>query len=137
MSAALTEALVLVASALAVAMLVGIAALLGFRVRGRFVDEAAARAAFAAYDARIEMSEIVVQGGWAIARLTDGRWALARAMGDGAAVRILSRDAPRPALRAAKDGVVVRIPDLDVGFPGGVLRLPQAPAWLDALARGD
>lgn len=126
----MNDAVVLAASAVVVAVMALIARAMGFRVKGRFADAEAVRAAIRRVEAQAVVEDVAIDGAWAIARLGDGRLALARALGDGATARILAAGAPRPRVKAAKTGVRVIVPGLDVGFPGGVLRLAAAPDWL-------
>lgn len=128
----MNDAVVLAASAVVVAVMALIARAMGFRVKGRFANAEAVGVAVRRVDAQAEIGDVVVDGPWAIARLRDGRIALARALGDGMTARILAPTAPRPRVKPAKTGVRVIVPGLDVGFPGGVLRLPVAPDWLAA-----
>lgn len=126
----MTDALVLAASAVVVALLALIAQALGFRVKGRFADAAAVGAAITRVEPRAVVRDVVIDGVWAIALLEDGRLAVARAVGDSATARILGASAPRPRVKPVKTGVRIIVPGLDVGFPGGALRLQTAPAWL-------
>lgn len=126
----MNDGVVLAASAVVVAVMALIARAMGFRVKGRFADAAAVEAAVRRVDAQAAISDLLIDGAWAIARLKDGRIALARALGDGVTARILAPSAPRPRVKPAKTGVRVIVPSLDVGFPGGVLKAPAAPDWL-------
>lgn len=130
MNAAMNDWVVLAGSAVVVAVMAIVARAMGFRVKGRFVDAAAVRDAVRRVDPRAEVQDVAIDGAWAIARLGDGRLALARAMGDGATARVLAPTAPRPRVKPGKKGVRVIVRGLDVGFPGGVLRLSSAPEWL-------
>jgi len=131
----MNDAIVLLASAGAVAAMTGVAAALGFRVTGRFADADAVRAAVRAVDPDAVVTDVAVDRGIAAARLADGRWAVARALGDSATARIVSPAAARPRIRSVKGGVLVLTPGLDLGFPAGALRLSQTPDWLATLAR--
>ncbi len=123
----MTQLIVLGASAAAVALLVLFAALMGFRGRARVADDAAlaAEIARAEPDARITASLIDARGRAGVARLGDGRFAIARALGDKIAVRVY----PRLAARAGKGRVTLRFDD--AGFPDLHLRHEgAAPDWL-------
>jgi hypothetical protein len=125
----MNDLVVLGASAAVVAILVGIAVAAGFRVRGR-LDEAAVRAAVARIDPRLRAVDILIDDALAIARLADGRFAIVRAMGDGASARLVAKDQARFRVRRTKNGLAVRTPGIDPGFPGGTVRAPEAPNWL-------
>lgn len=125
----MNDAVVLGASAVTVAILFGIAVVAGFRVRGR-LDEAAVRAAVARLDPRARATDMAIGDGLAIARLADGRFAIVRAMGDGASARLLVKDRARFRVRRTKTGVALVAPGIDPGFPGGAVRVPETPDWL-------
>ncbi len=98
----MSDALVLAGSALVVAVLVAIAALLGFRERARLMSRADVAAALAATDRAASIVDAAFdrEGRAAIATLADGRLALAKAMGDHIAVRIVAPNALRVRIRA-------------------------------------
>lgn len=106
------EAIIALASAAAVAFMVFVAWLLGFRTELK-LDEAQFRALLAESEPGAEIAELAIdaKGRNGIARLADGRWAAAVAMGDRFALRIAANmrlTLGRGALKARLD---------DPGFP--------------------
>jgi len=130
------DLVVIAASAVTVAILSGIAAALGFRVRGRFADEAAVRAAILHLDPQAKVADLAIDGGWALARLSDGGLVVARALGHGATARRLPAVPQVLRVKPDRRGVRILVAGLDFGFPGGALRLPECPPWLDAHVEG-
>ncbi|MES1202273.1 MAG: hypothetical protein ABUS57_12585 [Pseudomonadota bacterium] len=117
-----------------IALMVGMAALLGFRKTTRIADQEALQrlAADAEPDARIAASVIAANGKSALARLADGRVLLARSMGEDVTLRFLKASALR--LRLKGDRLTARFGD--IGFPALNMRLKDAPpAWLQELAK--
>ena len=124
------ELALLTGSALAVAGLVALAWLLGFRTRARIAD-AAGLAELLARDepaARIVAAGLDARGAAAVAWLADGRVFVAKCMGSRIATR--SFRAADVHVRARRDGVALEF--ADPGFPAVVLN--DAPAWLRARA---
>jgi|CXWL01.1.fsa_nt_gi hypothetical protein len=125
-----TEPGVLAASALLVAFMVLVAALLGFRQTER-LDEAAMRALAAAEGLSAEAVLVSARGEAGVVRLPQGKVLVARVMADGVSARVA--DAAR--VRVGKGRVSVAF--ADIGYPPLSFRLKQdAPAWLSDLARG-
>jgi hypothetical protein len=127
------DLVVLGASALVVALIVGLAALLGFR-KGVLLDSAeAVRARVLEFEPDAIVRDAVIDSGAkaAAALLADGRIALVRAVADGVGVRI----APAAALSAVLAGGVLRVRIGDLGFPDVCLRLAAPPDWLARLVR--
>lgn len=123
------ELLTMLGSAAAVAALVVIAWLLGFRVRARLASEEDARAAIEAYEPGAVVAGVVLdtKGLAALARLSDGRLALARSMGDRIAVRTAPSRNVR--VRMMKAGLIATLPD--IGYPPLRVRIDDAPPdWL-------
>lgn len=116
-----TDLLVLAGSGLVVALMVGLAALLGFKAQARILSRDMLDVLIAEHEpgARVEQAWIDTQGRGAVARLTDGRVAAARVMGADVSVRIVAADAVT--LRQTEYGVMARFADL--GFPAVKLRL--------------
>ena len=125
------ELVLLAGSALAVAGLVALAWLFGFRARARIADAGALAALLAREEpaARIAQLGIDTDGSAAAAWLTDGRVFVAKSMGSRVATR--SFPAAQVRLRARHGGVELRF--ADAGFPAIVLH--DAPAWLRARVR--
>lgn len=122
----MSDLVILAASAGGVLLMIAVAAGLGFRQRARIDAESLAEIA-AGENARVEASIADADGRAAVARLSDGRWLIARVMADGVGARVLAPDAVR--VRATKGGVNLALADL--GFPALHLKLAAAaPAWL-------
>ena len=117
----LADLLVLAGSVLVVALMVGMAALLGFKARARIVNRAMLERLIGESepDARVEQAWIDAQGRGAVARLADGHVAAARVMGAEISVRLVSAEAVT--LHQTEDGVMARFADL--GFPAVKLKL--------------
>jgi hypothetical protein len=133
-----SDALVLAGSALVVVVLVALAALLGFRDRARLMSRADVAAALAATDRAASILDAALdrEGRAAIAMLADGRLALAKAMADHVAVRVVAPGAVRVRTRSQHDGVRVVVRTSEVGFPEARLTLDAAPAWLVSVIGG-
>ncbi|MDX2238838.1 MAG: hypothetical protein NW203_14840 [Hyphomonadaceae bacterium] len=133
----MNDALVLAGSALVVVVLVAIAALLGFRDRARLTSRADVAEALAATDRAASILDAAIdrEGRAAIAMLSDGRLALAKAMADHVAVRVIAPGAVRVRIRARGEAALVRAGVADVGFPGITLHLVRAPDWLSAMVQ--
>jgi hypothetical protein len=125
----MAEAPFLIASALVVAFLVGIAALLGFRQAAR-LDEAAVARLAAGEGATLEAAAIAEDGKAALARLGDGRLMVARVMGGDVSARLFQPAQARLSLTSGRLTAVFG----DVGYPALNMRIKEAPAWLAALA---
>lgn len=108
----LEQAIITLASAAAVAFMVLIAWLLGFRQRLQ-LSEPEMRALIAASepDAAIEDIAIDEKGRAGLARLADGRWAAIASMGDRFALRVF------PRARLTTRGGVLKARFDDAGFP--------------------
>ena len=121
----------LLASVIAVSLMVAVALVLGFRKQARLNDAALARLA-AAEGASVEAAVIAANGRNALARLSGGRVMVARVMGADVSARV----APAAAVRVhlARGRLSARF--ADTGFPVLHMKLQDAPAWLDDLAGG-
>lgn len=118
---------VLSASALGVALMVAIAAMLGFRGVARLDADALSRLAVAERSILVE-SIIDDRGRAAIAKLSDGRWLVARVVGDGVSARVF----PHAGVRLSRFARGARVDVDDVGYPPLSLELSGAlPAWLE------
>jgi len=123
------EAPVLAGSAAVVLLMVGIAALLGFRNEARLDDEALANLA-AAEGARIEDAVIAPNGRHALARLSGGKLMVARVMGNDISARVAPVSGVQ--VRMTKGKLSARFADL--GFPPLEMPLQAPPPWLAELA---
>lgn len=121
----------LAGSAIVIALMLGVAAALGFLKGARIANVAALGVLLADYEpgARIEDAAIDDKGRAALAKLNDGRVLVARVMGDSVSLRTLSADAMR--LSIANGRVSARFADL--GFPSLNMALAEPPVWLRAL----
>jgi len=119
-----------------IVLMVGMAALLGFRTTARIADQEALqrRAAEAEPDTRVVESLIAADGKGALARLGDGRILLARSMGDDVTLRFLKPDA----VQVQIEGDRLKATFGDIGFPALHMRLKDKtpPAWVAQLAGG-
>ena len=126
----IAEAPVLAASAVVVLLMVGIAALLGFRASASLSQAELERLA-AGEGAAVEAAVIAPDARQALARLSGGRVMIARVMGNDVSARI----APAAALIVDLRHGRLNARFADLGFPP--LHMPlQAPAppWLTELA---
>jgi hypothetical protein len=116
----------LIGSAVVIAFMVGVAALLGFRDRTR-LDETEARRRIAELEPGAHIAELAVgeEGRAAIARLEDGRFIALRAMAGDVTARAFS--AGRFTWRNGK--LIAEFGDF--GFPALHLSLKSRPDWLD------
>ncbi len=129
------DAIITAGSAAVVAFLIFMAWAIGFG-KALALDEAALAREVAQSEPGAHVAETAIAADQrsALARLTDGRLVIARAMGDGVSLRILPANAVR--LSVKQSDVSVRFADL--GYPAVKLRLGSpAPPWLAALAHGD
>jgi hypothetical protein len=118
--------LVLAASAGGVAFMVLVAALLGFRQRV-LIDEATLRQLAANEFAQVEASVIDARKRAGVARLSGGKWLVARVMADGVGARVVAPAAVT--VRATREGLRIALDDL--GYPALQLKLgAEAPVWL-------
>ena len=125
------EAPALIGSVIAVTVMVGIAAALGFR-RTAKLDEAALARLAAAEGASVEGAVIASDGKDALARLSGGRLMVARVMGNDVSARV----APAGAVRVRVGDGKLSATFADLGFPALNMKLQDSPAWLKELARG-
>lgn len=121
----------LIGSAAVVLLMVGVAALLGFRISAKLDDEDLARLA-QAEGASVRHAIVAANGGSALAQLTDGRLMVARVMGLDVSTRFAPASAVTLRLKARRLDVIFA----DVGYPPLHMRLTDQPAWLAELASG-
>jgi hypothetical protein len=121
----------LIGSVIAVTLMVGVAAALGFRKTAR-LDEAALARLAAAEGASVEHAVIAPNGRDALAQLSGGKVLVARVMGNDVSARV----APAGALRLKLAAGQLSATFADLGFPALNMRLQDAPAWLHELAGG-
>lgn len=122
--------IILAVSAGGVALMVAVAALLGFRDRAH-IDAQAMLGLAAGEGAHVDASIIDARGLAGIARLGDGKWLVARAMADGVGARVFAADAVR--VRSTRTGIKLVFDD--IGYPTLTLRLNnEAPDWLQQRA---
>lgn len=119
----------LIGSAAVVLLMVGVAALLGFRISAKLDDEDLARLA-QAEGASVQRAIIAANGRSALAQLTDGRLMVARVMG----LDISTRLAPASAVMLRLKPGRLDVTFADIGYPPLHMRLKDQPAWLAELA---
>jgi hypothetical protein len=120
---------VLGGSAAVVLVMIGAAAVLGFRQLAT-LDEAEMVRLAAAEGAEVDAVAIDAKGRNAIARLAGGKLLVARVMADGVSARVAAPQQLRVRLR--RDRISARFGD--VGFPPLTMQLAAPPAWLAELA---
>lgn len=119
----------LVGSVAVVLLMIGLAAVLGFRQVARIDDAELARLA-AEDGASLEHSVIGADGRQALARLSGGKVMVARVMGNDVSARIVPERGVR--VRFASGKLSARFADL--GFPALNMRVQAPPSWLAELA---
>lgn len=125
------ELIELAGSAAVVLLMIGVAAMLGFRMSARIDDGELARLA-EAEGARVDGAVIAKNGRTALARLSDGRVMVARVMGADVSARFASAKAVRLDLKAHRLNATFA----DTGFPPLNMRLDDSPAWLNEFSSG-
>ncbi|MGD9815811.1 MAG: hypothetical protein AB7Q23_09810 [Hyphomonadaceae bacterium] len=128
----LDAAPVLLGSAAVVALMVGVAYVLGFRSAARLDEAALARLAAGEGD-RVAAALVAPDGRSAFARLASGKVMVARVMGDDISARIAAASGVRATLR----GGMLSVRFADTGYPPLTMPAPEPPAWLAELAAGD
>jgi hypothetical protein len=116
---------VIAGSAGVILLMVGVAAALGFRPKAVLEDQALAQLA-ANEGASIEAALIAPDGKSALARLSGGKFMVARAMGGDISARI----APASAISAEMNGEKLSVRFADVGYPPLHMQVQTLPAWL-------
>ncbi|MGD9981449.1 MAG: hypothetical protein AB7H66_13180 [Hyphomonadaceae bacterium] len=128
----LAEAIELAGSATVILVMLGVAAVLGFRLSAR-IDEAELARLAEAEGARIENAIVAQNGRSALARLSDGRIMVARVMGADVSARFAAAKSVRLGLKQGRLDATFA----DTGFPPLRMRVDGEPPWLNALATGD
>lgn len=128
----LDAAPVLLGSAAVVALMVGIAYVLGFRSTARLDVLELERLAAGEGDL-LAAALVAPDGRSAFARLASGKVMVARVMGDDISARIAATSGVRAALREG----VLSVEFADAGYPPLRMPAPEPPAWLAELAAGD
>lgn len=123
------ELLELAGSAGVILLMVGVAAVLGFRMSAR-IDPADMTSLAEAEGYKVEEAVIAANGRSAFARLSDGRVMVARVMG----ADVSARFAPESSVTLDVKGPRLKATFADVGFPPLNMRLEDSPAWLTQLS---
>jgi hypothetical protein len=118
----------LAGSVVAILVMVGAAAALGFRRLAKLDAAELARLA-AAEGAKVDAAAIDDAGRSALARLEDGRLLVARVMADGISARV----APQGQVRLRRGAREFSVTFGDAGFPPLKMRLASPPSWLSEL----
>jgi phosphohistidine swiveling domain-containing protein len=118
-------------SAAVVLLMVGVAAVLGFRMSARIDDGELTRLA-AAEGAILNGAVIAPNGRTAFARLSDGRVMVARVMGADVSARFAPANAVKLDVKARRLNATFA----DVGFPPLKMRIEDSPAWLNEFSSG-
>lgn len=127
----LAELIELGGSAAVVLLMIGVAAMLGFRMSARIDDGELARLA-EAEGVRVDGAVIDKNGRTALARLSDGRVMVARVMG----ADVSARFAPANAVNLDVKSHRLNATFADTGFPPLKMRLDDSPAWLSEFGGG-
>ncbi len=125
------EMIELAGSAAVVLLMVGAAAVLGFRMSARLDEGELARLA-EADGARVDGAVISQNGRTAFARLSDGRVMVARVMGADVSARFASAKAVNVNVKARRLNATFA----DIGFPPLKMRIDDSPAWLNDFSGG-
>lgn len=118
-------------SAAVVLLMIGVAAILGFRMSAR-IDEGELTRLAETEGVRIDGSVIAKNGRTALARLSDGRVMVARVMG----ADVSARFAPANAVSLNVKRRRLNATFADTGFPPLKMRLDEQPAWLNEFSGG-
>lgn len=121
----------LLGSAAVILLMVGVAALLGFRIAARLDEDEIKRLANAE-GAWVQDFVIAPNKRRALAKLTDGKLMVVRVMGLDTSIRIVAPSAVRLHLRPGKLGLTFA----DIGYPPLHMRFKDQPEWLAELAAG-
>lgn len=113
-------------SAAVVLLMIGIAAVLGFRMSARIDDAELARLA-EAEGVLINGAVIAQNGRAALARLSDGRVMVARVMGADVSARFAPANSVKLDVKARRLNATFA----DVGFPPLNMKIDDSPAWLN------
>ncbi len=118
-------------SAAVVLLMIGVAAVLGFRMSAR-IDEAELARLADAEGALVNGSVISQNGRAALARISDGRVMVARVMG----ADISARFAPANSVKLDVKAQRLSATFADVGFPPLRMKIDDSPAWLNEFSGG-
>ena len=118
-------------SAAVVLLMIGIAAVLGFRMSARIDDAELARLA-EAEGALVNGAVIAQNGRTALARLSDGRLMVARVMGADVSARFAAANSVKLDVKAHRLSATFA----DVGFPPLKMKIDDSPAWLNEFNGG-
>jgi hypothetical protein len=125
------ELIELAGSAAVVLLMIGVAAMLGFRMSARIDDGELARLA-EADGVRVDSAVIAQNGRAAFARLSDGRVMVARVMGADVSARFAPANIVKLDVKARRLNATFA----DAGFPPLKMRLDDSPAWLNEFGSG-
>jgi hypothetical protein len=125
------EMIELAGSAAVILLMIGVAAVLGFRMSARIDENELARLA-SAENASVANAVIASNGRTAFARLADGRIMVARVMGADVSARVTPAQSVRVGLKPGRLNAMFA----DTGFPPLSMRLDSEPEWLSDLSRG-
>jgi hypothetical protein len=128
----LAQAIELAGSAAVILLMIGVAAVLGFRMSAR-IDEGELTRLAEAEGARVEHAVIAQNGRAALARLSDGRIMVARVMGADVSARFAPAKSVRLGLKRGRLDATFA----DTGFPPLKMRVDEEPPWLNDLRSGD
>jgi hypothetical protein len=128
----LAQAIELAGSAAVILLMIGVAAVLGFRMSAR-IDEGELTRLAEAEGARVDNAVIAQNGRSALARLSDGRIMVARVMGADVSARFALAKSVRLGLKPGR----LEATFADTGFPPLKMRVDGEPPWLNNLSRGD
>lgn len=123
-----TDLYVTLGSAAVIALMLGVAWVLGFRQLAKLDDAVLSRIANAE-GAQVEAAAIDAKGRNAVAKLSGEKLLIARVMADGVSARVLSQGQAR--VRMAKDRLSITFGEL--GYRSLNMRLQNPPAWLAEL----
>jgi len=118
-------------SAAVVLLMIGVAAILGFRMSARIDDGELARLADAE-GVRVDSAVIAKNGRTALARLSDGRVMVARVMGADVSARFASANVVKLDVKSHRLNATFA----DTGYPPLKMRLDEQPAWLNEFSGG-
>lgn len=117
-------------SAAVVLLMIGVAAVLGFRMSARIDDAELARLA-EAEGVLVDGAVIAQNGRSALARVSDGRVMVARVMGADVSARFVAASSVSLDVKARRLNATFA----DAGFPPLKMKLDDSPAWLNDFSR--
>ncbi|MGD9966425.1 MAG: hypothetical protein AB7T59_07895 [Hyphomonadaceae bacterium] len=128
----LAQAIELAGSATVILLMLGVAAVLGFRKSAR-IDEGELSRLAGGEGARVEHAIIAPNGRSALARLSDGRIMVARVMGADVSARFAAARSVRLVLKHG----LLDLAFADAGFPRLKMRVDGEPQWLSEFKHGE